>query len=230
MVEETVHLGGVTFPDDPDILRPAHRRSLRRGNYEKPERKAMEGLLRPEDRALEIGSGVGFISTLMARDYGLRDIHSYEANPALIPYIRQVHKLNGVGDHVTCHNALIAPGAGAERPFYVRGDFIASSLSDDRGDRFGGVKRVVNIPQIAMADAVAKNDANILICDIEGAEVELLPQIDLSRFRAAVVELHPKTIGIGGVQKVMDAFSAAGLGYDADRSDHAVVTFQKIPT
>jgi len=52
----------------------------------------------------------------------------------------------------------------------------------------------------------------VLICDIEGAEADLIPQLDLSGLRAAVIETHPQWIGPEGINKVFRAFMDAGGG------------------
>ena len=67
----------------------------------------------------------------------------------------------------------------------------------------------------------------VLICDIEGGEAELLPAGDWSSLRAAVIELHPQWIGQSGVQAVFDAMQGAGLSYFPRASHGKVVTFRR---
>lgn len=227
MSYETVTLGDLKFPDNSAILKRFHKRSIRRGNYERPERQAMNGLLTPDDHVLEIGAGIGFMSTLMVRDHNVAHVVSYDANPDLIPYIREVHALNNVGDRTEIRHGIISAQAGPPRTFYVRGDFLASSLCDNLDDRFGGVVRTSEVPQIPLASILEDFPVTVLVCDIEGGEAELLPELDLNSFRAAVVELHPQTIGLAGVNRVFDALMRAGMAYDAARSEQAVVTFQR---
>ena len=68
---------------------------------------------------------------------------------------------------------------------------------------------------------------NLLICDIEGAEVDLIPKLDLSQLRAAIIELHPQWIGTTGVNKVFQAFMDVGLAYYHRGSTNKVVAFRK---
>jgi hypothetical protein len=68
--------------------------------------------------------------------------------------------------------------------------------------------------------------ANVLICDIEGAEVDLIPTLDLTGLRAAIIELHPQWIGPEGVNKVFRAFMDAGLAYYHRGSTNKVVCFR----
>lgn len=67
----------------------------------------------------------------------------------------------------------------------------------------------------------------MLICDIEGAEVDVIPEMDLSGVRAAIIELHPQWIGSKGVAAVFNAMMQAGLVYFPKWSNAKVVTFRR---
>ncbi|PIE06469.1 MAG: FkbM family methyltransferase [Rhodobacterales bacterium] len=217
---------GLLFPDEPDFLIRKTRRLLRRNDYEAREAHAVRALVGPDDVALELGAGIGFLSTLMARSCKARAVHSFEANPRLIPYIRRVHAANGVTGKVTLTNALLGAAPG-KATFYERENFAASSLSPDAPG--------VNSPVIATHEVEVREIGaemrrirpTALVCDIEGAEAEVLPAADLSGLRVAVVELHPQWIGQKGVQAVFDAFHAAGLTFYPKTSNKKVVTFMK---
>ena len=227
-IQDSITIGDLHFPDDDQILLPNHRRSLLRGRYEKTERMALSGLLKPSDRVLELGAGIGYMSTIMARDHNVSAVLSFDANPLLIPFVEQVHKLNGVSGRAQIRHGLISAKPGDPVNFHIRGDFLASSLFDDRGSKFGGVKKTISVPSMTFASVQQVFEANILVCDIEGAEVELLPQINLDGFDAAVVELHQDTIGLEGVKSIIDAFSAQNMTVDLERSSKAVLTFRKV--
>ncbi len=218
---------GLAFPNDATVLSPRIRRALRQNAYEKKEFEAISAIVRPRDVVMELGAGIGFMSTVAARLCKARAVTAYEANPALIPYIRAVHAANGVGDRVRLRNALLAGKAGAPVDFYIRKNLLASSMEPLQGGRDGGV---VATAQVAVEDInVALKDIapTVLICDIEGAEAELLARADLSGLRAAIVELHPQWIGQAGVQAVFDTMHRAGLTYFPKRSNAKVVTFRK---
>ena len=67
----------------------------------------------------------------------------------------------------------------------------------------------------------------VLICDIEGAEVDLIPALPLNNLRAAIIELHPQWIGPAGVNKVFSAFMQAGMAYYHRGSQNKVVAFRR---
>lgn len=218
---------GLAFPNDPAVLSPRIRRALRQNAYEKKEFEAISAIVRPRDTVMELGAGIGFMSTVAARLCKVRAVTAYEANPALIPYIRAVHAANGVADRVTVRNALLAGEAGDPVDFYVRKNLLASSMEPMQGDRDGGVISTASVPVEDINAALSDIAPSILICDIEGAEADLLPRADLSGLRAAIVELHPQWIGQSGVQAVFDSMHRAGLTYFPKRSNAKVVTFRK---
>ncbi|SIS91102.1 methyltransferase, FkbM family [Roseivivax lentus] len=215
---------GLRFPRNPDFIDRRTERALKSEGYEDKETRAVIQLLRRDDRVLELGSGIGYMSTLMARRRPLEAIETYEANPRLLPFIRQVHALNDRSE-IEARNAVLSDGGGDAVPFYIRRDFLASSLC--REDDPDTIEEVVQVPQMDIQEVTARLKPTFLVCDIEGAEASLLPAADLSHLRAAVVELHPQWIGQAGVQAVFDAFHRAGLTYFPKVSHAKVVCFKK---
>jgi len=217
---------GLLFPNDPKFIIQKTRRLLRTNTYEQREADAVRALVKSDDVAMELGAGIGFMSTLMAKSCKARAVHTFEANPTFIPYIRQVHEANGVAGKVVLTNALLGPSAG-RTTFYERENFAASSMIADPQGMTSAVVAVHEVEVLNIAEVMAQIRPTALICDIEGAEAELLPLADLSTVRVAVVELHPQWIGQAGVQAVFDAFHAAGLTYHPKTSNKKVVTFLK---
>ncbi|SFA71787.1 methyltransferase, FkbM family [Poseidonocella pacifica] len=217
---------GLKFPDDPAILGRRQKRLLRSGRYEARESAAALKAIREDDTVLELGGGIGFVSSLIARECRPRAIHVIEANPALLPYIAEVHRMNDLGG-ISLRNALPAPKDGPPLPFYVRGDFLASSTKDDLGSAHGGVTRVDQVPQVALDTVLKETGATVLVCDIEGAETELFPQVDFTSLRLVIVELHPQTVGQQGIQAVFDAMARANLTYFPRQSSGKVVMFKR---
>ncbi len=218
---------GLRFPDDPSVLTARLRRLLRSNGYERKEFEAVRALVGPDDTVLELGAGIGFMSTVAAKRCGARRVVSYEANPALIPYIRAVHQANGVSDRTEVRNALLAGRKGKPVDFHIRRNLLASSLDAMQGDSDGGVVATEKVEVHGIGSVLREVKPTVLICDIEGAEADLLPRADLSCLRLAIVELHPQWIGQAGVQAVFDAMQRGGLTYFPKRSNAKVVAFRK---
>ena len=80
---------------------------------------------------LEIGAGIGFISTLLARQRRVARVVAVEANPHLIAYMTRLHALNRVRK-VRRLNAVLTNEARPSATFYLRRDFWMGSLSPAR--------------------------------------------------------------------------------------------------
>lgn len=215
---------GIRIPKAPILNAAAVRPSLRRDSYERKELDAIERVVRRHDRVLELGAGIGFVSSYLCACKQVRHVTSFEANPSLIAFIKRVHAANDA-TQATVHNALVTPTGGAPLPFYIRENFLASSL--DREADPDSIIDTVAVPQRAVADVLDEVKPTVLICDIEGAEADLLPAADWSALRLAIVELHPQWIGQTGVRAVFDSMHKAGLTYFPKASDAKVVTFRK---
>jgi FkbM family methyltransferase len=219
--DEFIMSRGMKFPRHPEIMQGTVRRMLKRGVYERKESEAALRVVREGDVVVELGGGIGYMSTLVATKRKIKSVHVFEPNANLIPYMKSVYAANGVTNaHVT--NAILGPRRG-KVDFYVREPIIGSSLDVLEGE--------VDPPSVIVDVLDAKTTfkdigANVLICDIEGAEVDLIPSIDLTGLRAAIIETHPQWIGPEGIQKVFRAFMDAGLTYYHRGSEGKVIAFR----
>ncbi|MDU8913339.1 FkbM family methyltransferase [Aestuariicoccus sp. MJ-SS9] len=215
---------GLKIPKHPEITTGRVRGALREGLYERKECDAVMRVVNEGDTVLELGGGIGYMSTLLSVKKKVARVVSYEANPALIPYIATVHEANGV-ENVEMRNALLSAQAGDPVDFHVRRNFLGSSM--DRDADPDSIVETVKIAQHPVADVLDDVKPDVLVCDIEGAEADLLPAGDWTGLRAAIIELHPQWIGQSGVQAVFDAMQKAGLTYFPKASEAKVVTFRK---
>jgi FkbM family methyltransferase len=220
-VQKMLKCRGMRFPLDRAILPPRIRTLLREGTYEAKEATAVRKLVKADDVVMELGAGIGFMSTLVATKTPAKSVHSFEANPQLMPYIAQVHAENNVTNaHVT--NAILGDQDGTA-PFYIRKNFLASSL-DPMEDAEDCTK--VEVPTRNVNAVIKELQPSVLICDIEGAEADLLPKMDLTGLRAVVIETHPQWIGKAGMQKVFRCMDAAGLVFFPRWSHGKVAVFR----
>ncbi|WP_299612221.1 FkbM family methyltransferase [uncultured Tateyamaria sp.] len=213
---------GLLFPRDMDVLKPRIAGNLRRGLYENKEGDAVLRIVQPDDVVLELGGGLGFISTLIAKRSEAAHVHVYEANGALADYIKRVHAANGI-ENATVHHAMLGKRK-ATKDFHVRGNILASSTDETNGD---GIIRTEPVDVVNAGQQTKAIKPTVLVCDIEGGEAELLPEMDLNTVRAAVIELHPQWIGPEGVNAVFGAMMGAGLAYYPKLSTQKVVTFRR---
>ncbi len=200
-------------------MSPFSKRSLLNGRYERGEARCLIRKLRADDVVLEIGGGMGFISTLAALLIGSDRVYCYEANPTLIPRIEDTYRRNGVAP--TLRNAILDAGSGS-KTFYISDELMASSTH-----RLPGAARAVEVSQLDARTEVARTGASFLVIDIEGGERELVPQIDWKPVRAVILELHPGVIGDQGGRELQSLLAARGLARDPWASSTHKLYFER---
>jgi FkbM family methyltransferase len=179
------------------------------GEYERPEINGLSSVIRPGDRILELGAGLGIISALAGRTTGPSGrVLSYEANPALLPDTQAFLAANEV-TNVTLVNAVLVPEKDPKpRQFHLAQSFAESSLLGAEGR---GPQGTVSVPAECLSTVLGTYRPDVLICDIEGAELELFPTFPASSLRAAVVELHPDRLTPAQIQSIHDGMASQGL-------------------
>lgn len=216
--DEVIETSGIKVPFVPAIITPKIERPMRNNRYEGGECAALRRILRPGDRVLELGAGVGLLSAVSGGVAGVESVTAIEANPDLIPIIRETHRLNGV-TKVDLRNGVIAPEDGPEIDFYLRADFWASSM--EPASR--AFTRAVKLPRFGLKQLMLDLRPTVIVCDIEGGEMGLFDGADLSSVRAMVVEFHPKVYGDDGVTRIMAMLATKGIHLSPTNKDGSSV-------
>ena len=204
--DEVIDTGGVRIPFVPEIITPRIERPLRRGRYEAGEQAHLADIVRQNDRVLDLGAGLGLIATTAAGIATGGSVLSIEAQPDLLPLIRETWALNNV-DNAELRHGMIAPVDGPAATFFVRGDFWASSFEPTSRPYV----REVEVDQIGIDGLLADFKPTVICCDIEGAELELFNNADLSTVRAIVIETHAKVYGEDLRDGLLAALAEKGL-------------------
>lgn len=178
------------------------RKALYKGNYEYGERLLVQQLLVRGDRVLEIGSGIGLVALECARICGVNNLRCYEANPYLGEKIRRNFELNGW--EAPLHNRAVTRSGGLVE-FHFAENFISSSLID----RQIGEPR--SVCSDALPDLLENFRPNAVVMDVEGAEVDLLSDADLSSVQKILVEMHPWIVGSERIAALSGSIEAQGL-------------------
>lgn len=199
------------------LVVPLHRSGMNDGVrnalyfnlYELPEINGLTSVIRPGDRVLELGAGLGIISALAGRAAGPSGrVLSYEANSALLADTQAFFAENGVANVTLVNAVLVTEQDPKPRQFHLAKSFAESSLLGAKGR---GERGTVTVPAESLSRVLLDFKPDVLICDIEGAEVELFPMFPASTLRAAVVELHPDRLSPGQIQSIHDGMAAQGL-------------------
>lgn len=218
-----LHSLGVSVPYDPAVITPPIAAALRAGCYEAEEAAQIPMIVAPGDVVLEIGAGIGFISTLVARQPGLAKIFAFEANPALMPFMARLHAENHVTG-VERVNAVLCNAPEASMKFYQRRDFWMGSLAPGPEP----YDAAIAVPVVNLNAFLAREAVSLIICDIEGAEKWLFGEADLGGVDRLYIELHDHITGLGGIAALFAHMGAHGFAYDPRHSCGAVVLFRRV--
>jgi FkbM family methyltransferase len=223
--ESGAKINGVRINSDSPALSPAMRRRILSGKYEVHEAKCVSALVEPGEVVLELGGGIGYISSLIGITNRATKIVVVEANPDTVPLIQETHHLNNV--EATVLNAVAMPRVKHDTnvPFYIREDFWASSLSPEPW----GYSREVSVPCLDFGDLLADRKPSMLVCDIEGGEANLLlGTTSMRSVRKIILELHQRIVGLSGIRDIFLHLSKQGFAYDPSLSEGAVVVFRRV--
>lgn len=210
---------GVLLPISVAGVSPALLRAIYLDPYESHERAIIMSKLAGDDVVLELGAGIGFISTLCAKKIGSERVFAVEANPIMAETIRETYRLNGVAPQLTC--GLLGQGDG-EDTFYVESNFISSSTHQRSASA-----TPIRTQRFDTGRFMQQIKPTFLICDIEGGEQELLDYMSLDGLRKICIELHPHVIGNQGVSSIFRRLLNEGFVCDFLMSSGKVFFFER---
>lgn len=218
-----LHFKGLKVPvTGPHISRSVWKH-LWKGGYEAPEIFALQRLLKSGDTVLELGTGMGVVSAVAAKMHPNITVEAYEANPALIEPIHNLHKMNAI-TNINVNNAILLPtDTESVRKFNLHKNFTESSIRD-------GISSAnsVDVPVQDFRAVLNKIRPDVFVCDIEGGEEEVFVEADLNGIRAVVLELHPEIVSRAAIKMIFDVCARAGLYPRIEYSSERVVAFEKV--
>lgn len=186
---------------------------LAHGEYEGAERYLVSRLVKPGDRVIDVGTGIGLVAMTAARITGAGSVITFEADPDIARDARDNFRRNGlegIRGHVGIlrhRQAITDPNATAN--FHVDKAFWGSRLNASSED--DSIVRSVEVPVFCLEKAIEEHRATVLLCDIEGAEVELLSHANLSGIRLIVVETHYSVAGEAATQEMLRRLITSGF-------------------
>ena len=143
---------------------------------------ALSALLRPEDRVLELGAGIGFLSAYCAKrlEDGSR-VLAVEADPHMCDAIRNTFLANELTVEVV--NAAVS-GGGEPQALARAEDFWSTRTGPVGADESRPV-----VPGVTLESLVEHHRPTVVVCDIEGGEETLTDSV-LPGVRAVLIEVH----------------------------------------
>lgn len=198
-----IELHGVRVKCGKDDVPRSVRSALFKETYEAFECRMALSALRPGDRVLEIGCGIGLVSLLATRVVGEGNVLSCEANCSLEQLIISNYALNGWQPSLVMKPVT---ADGRDVVFHSNENLVTSSTFERN---LPGVAE--RVESIAIGDVIASHRPNVIIMDVEGAEVELLQEADLKVVELIIVEVHPHIVGEDTIQKLFEVLQVRGF-------------------
>lgn len=202
LIYPRINIKGIIIPVDfrwsYSILKAMYKKQ-----YEGVEINIIEKTIESQDKILEIGTGIGFISTFCAKIIGNDNILTYEANPTLDKQIQKLYILNNVKPKYK--NSLVSEKTDYVDFYFDNKDFWSSSINTLNK------RNAIKLKSENINNIIHSFNPNYLIMDIEGYEQNLIPIIDFSSIYKIQVELHAKLIGQVVVDKLIALLKNEGF-------------------
>ena len=192
--------------------------------YEEPERAALKKFVKSHVPVIELGACIGVVSCLTNRRLSHPQNHVVvEANPSLLPILKQNRDRNEC-QYTIVHAALSYVADSIT--FNVNENILASSVH-------ASDQQAVVVPTVTLKRLLDEHnfDRATLICDIEGAELQLVEN-ELETLRERVVtiimELHDRIVGDEPTRRMLANLQHAGFGVMQVDGDVVVLTNSRI--
>lgn len=198
-----VRIDGIKVVCDASRMDEMILTALLKGGYELAERDLARAAIRSGDRVLEIGAGIGVVSLVCTRLVGAGQVTSYEANSSLAPMIRENFALNGIIPRLVL-KAVTTEGGSVE--FFKNQNFVSSSTIDRNL-----IAEKITVESDSIDTAIENSRANVIVMDVEGAEIGFLKKASLSTIREIIVEVHPHIVGDEPIKEMVQHLELQGF-------------------
>ncbi|SMF57875.1 methyltransferase, FkbM family [Xaviernesmea oryzae] len=219
--------GPIKIAVSDEVVSETIQKKIRDARYERHEANIIQKIVTDGDILLELGAGVGFISTLAWSTGKVKEVHCFEADPRLKKIIEATHAQNGVSGNV--YTEILSNDAEQIEKrsidFHIREDFYGSSLNSGVGRE---IKQTVPVPVTSIRKAIETIKPTVIACDIEGGELGLFDEIDMPTVRQVMVETHVAAFKGEGMRQLFHEFHKADFYYDPVNSYREVVVFRRM--
>jgi FkbM family methyltransferase len=224
-----LNVDGFTLFVDRDNYEPSIASALESGAYESRECQLVKTLIQPGDRIIEVGTGVGLVSMTAASIAGAHNVLTFDANPDIIADAQSnFHRndLQGIQSRLgILKNCQTFLGMHEMVDFYIAKAFWASRLN--ASERDPDIVKKVKIPVFCFEDEILSHKANVLICDIEGGEVELIMNANLAGIKTIIMETHYWSVGEAAVDTMMRKLILDGFAIHLGHSGQHVTVLRR---
>ncbi|MFY0660152.1 MAG: FkbM family methyltransferase [Shimia sp.] len=198
---------------------------LASGDYEGRESTAALKRIKPGWKVLEIGAGLGYVTTICAQAAGAENVTSLEANPQMLDQIRDTLARNGQKNVNLWHGAVVGDSHVGDTVAFRAGALFwgGGLVADGRSE-----KDMVEVPATRISDLLAIVQPDFVMMDVEGAEQHLFEQDWPKCVRHVVMEIHMAKYPKHVLKHMVDCMSRSGLTYDPATSSGRTLGFMRV--
>ncbi|RDH77714.1 FkbM family methyltransferase [Mycolicibacterium moriokaense] len=196
---------GMAFRIAPEQFPRSYRSRLYFDIYEAPERALAQKWIQPDSSVLELGGCIGVVSCVVNQLLESPERHLViEANPTLIPLLRENRDANGCLYQI--ENCIVSRAPEAE--FYIGGIMTAN-----RKDSAIGKSIKVESQTLESLEERHAMRFDTLIMDIEGGEFDFFTEnaARLADMKLVILELHTRILSAHQVGLCTSVLEHAGL-------------------
>lgn len=199
---------------------------LASGDYEGHEAHAALQRIKPGMRVLEVGAGLGYVSSICAKLAGPAAVVSVEANPRMVEAAKATLKRNGFEEVLLEHGAVVGNG---HHDAMV--NFRAGTLFWGGATLPNGVEKedMVSVPALRIRPLLMEFRPRFVMLDVEGGEADLFKKPWPPFVKFVVLELHPSKYDTSVIKEIVDCMSETGLTYDPVTSRGRTLGFRRVP-
>jgi FkbM family methyltransferase len=206
------------------LVTPRMAESFRGGTFEQFEVRIAKRVLEPGDRIIEMGTCSGYVALQAARIVGASNIICHEANPSAVQFAKANFALNNMDiaiRHCALMPASIAERYGGSVRFFLSPELNNSSIKKKAGES-------IAVPVKILEDAIRELNANVLIMDVEGAEVDILTNANLDGIEHILMETHYRKMGRKKIDEMIAHLYRIGFAIDLHSVYSGVVHMDRI--
>jgi FkbM family methyltransferase len=172
------------------------------------------------------------MAMLSARIVGQQNVITFEGNPQMVDHAKKNFALNGLSgiriENAVLQNASKWGGAGHTLEFHVTRHFWGSHLAPPgKSAPASNVVAVHEVPTLCLEDIIRESNSNVLICDIEGGEIDLLFEADLSAIDTIMMEIHYGPAGEGPTNRLIKRLINRGFSLDLEETGKGVLLLHR---
>lgn len=190
------------------ILDPKMAYYLSIGDYEQNDLDLIYQYIKPGDRVMEIGGGIGVTGSLIGKLSG-NPVVVVEPNPSLWPMIEDTFALNHCKVQVIKSCAVSDDFPEDIVSFYVSPSYWWSSMNPSEANK----KEAVHIQAKAtkISALLETHKPNFLVIDIEGGEKSLFIDPLPDFVRGVLIEIHTPDLGTLETGRIASLFTRQGF-------------------